>query len=346
MIYLELLLIERDLSMRITESRLRRIIRSVLLQERNQPNLLKKSYPYDLLIANLNSEVMSEIYEDFQDDDLVDNFISASTGSADYSYSVANDVEENVAALRSSEFSLLELKKSEEVITHLEDYYEFNFSNCNVRDSKPIFCLAVNKLTGDFTSKLNSPDKFRKKVSNLLKNQIIRELEDWNWAAHDFHHGEVAIETDDDSFLDPSRVSSIGLTDYESPQTGYEYMDKHAESLPHYFQIGIGDKPKVKDYWLTLIGFYFNKIGFTRGVSGNDIWASINSYCLTRMSGPEDAYEMDFTIVNEPGKRNLVVGRGEIKELQKFFANAYKTVHKYSLLSNLKDNRIYIALML
>ena len=63
------------------------------------------------------------------------------------------------------------------------------------------------------------------------------------------------------------------------------------------------------------------------------------------MSGPEDAYKMDFTIVNEPGKRTLIAGRGEIKELQDFFANAYKTVAKRSLLNNLKDNTIYITLI-
>lgn len=332
--------------MRITESRLRRVIRSVILRERNQPNLLKKSYPYDLLLANLNSVVMSEIYEDFRDEDLKDNFISASTGSADYIYNIENDVEENIEALKFSEFSLLELKKNDEVITHLEDYYEFNFSNCNVKDSKPIFCLPVSKLTGDFLSKKNSQDKIRKKVSNLLKNQVIEELEDWNWAAHDFHHGEVAIETDGDTFLDTYRVSSDGLVNYESPRTGYEYMDKHAESLPDYYRGQGIDKPKIRDYWLTLIGFYFNKIGFTQNVSGFDIWPSIYSYCLTKMESPKDAYNIDFTIVNEPGKRKLIRGKEEIKELQKFFANAYLTVHKYSLLSNLKDNRIYIALII
>ena len=63
------------------------------------------------------------------------------------------------------------------------------------------------------------------------------------------------------------------------------------------------------------------------------------------MSCPEDAYDIDFTVVNEPGKRTLIVGKGEIKELQDFFANAYETVHKYSLLSNLEDGIIYIALM-
>ena len=66
--------------MLITENELRIIIREILL-ERNQPNLLKKQLPYDLLIANLNSRIISEIYRDFQNKTLIDSFIDASTGN-------------------------------------------------------------------------------------------------------------------------------------------------------------------------------------------------------------------------------------------------------------------------
>ena len=50
--------------MRLLEKYIREV---VIISERNQPNLLKKSYPYDLLIANINSETMGEIYKDFQE---------------------------------------------------------------------------------------------------------------------------------------------------------------------------------------------------------------------------------------------------------------------------------------
>ena len=47
--------------MRITENRLRRYIKEILILERNQPSLLKKELPYDLLIANLNPRIISKI---------------------------------------------------------------------------------------------------------------------------------------------------------------------------------------------------------------------------------------------------------------------------------------------
>ena len=84
--------------MLITENELRIIIREILL-ERNQPNLLKKQLPYDLLIANLNSRIISEIYRDFQNKTLIDSFIDASTGSADVSYDNLDSLEEKAASL-------------------------------------------------------------------------------------------------------------------------------------------------------------------------------------------------------------------------------------------------------
>ena len=320
---------------------LEKYIREILrITERNQPNLLKKSYPYDLLIANINEKTMGEIYEDFQDSTLIDSFIDVSTGSADVGYDIENSVEENVEAISDCRFTLIKLKKNVDVITHLKDYYEFNFSNCNLSDNKPIFCVPARALSiGDNSNMLSQSEYFRR-INKLVKDQAIKDLESWNWAAHDFHHGETAINKGGDEFIDTGRIQGSGLPRYDSPQTGYEYMDVDNEDW------GRGSKPKkVRDYWMTLIGFYFNKIGFTRGVSGLDIWASVYAYCLTKMSCPEDAYDMDFTVVNEPGKKTLVVGKGEIKELQKFFANAYVTVHKHSLLNNLKDGIIYIALM-
>lgn len=311
----------------------------IIISERNQPNLLKKSYPYDLLIANINEKTMGEIYEDFQDSTLIDSFIDVSTGSADVGYDINNSVEENVEAISDCRFTLIKLKKNVDVITHLKDYYSFNFSNCNLSDNKPIFCVPASALsTGDNSNILSQAENF-KRINKLVKDQAIKDLESWNWAAHDFHHGETAIATSGDTFIDTRKIGS-GLPAYDSPQTGYEYMDANTADL------GRGSKPKkIRDYWMTLIGFYFNKIGFTRGVHSLDIWASVYAYCLTKMSCPEDAYDMDFTVVNEPGKKTLVVGKGEIKELQRFFANAYVTVHKHSLLNNLKDGIIYIALM-
>ena len=323
---------------------LKNYIKEMLILERNQPNLLKKQLPHDLLIANLNPRIISEIYKDFQNKDLIDSFIDAFTGSTDVSYDDSDSIEEKVAALRESQFSLVKLKKNNKTIKHLKNRFGFNFDNCNLNDNKSIFCIPANILRGD-NQNITSLASDNNKISDLLKNQAIKDIEDWNWAAHDFHHGEIAIATDGDKFIDDSRISSTRLSNYSAPQTGYSYMDLHAPSRykwPH----GTTNKgEKIRDYWMTLIGFYFNKIGFTRGVANQDIWASVYAYCLTKMSSPEDAYEIDFTIVNEPGKRTLIVGKGEILQLQKFFANAYETVHKYSMLSNLEDNIIYIANM-
>jgi len=330
--------------MLITENELRIIIREILL-ERNQPNLLKKQLPYDLLIANLNSRIISEIYRDFQNKTLIDSFIDASTGSADVGYDDLDSLEEKAAALNESQFSLIKLKKNNKVIKHLKNIFGFNFANCNLNDNKPIFCIPANSLRGD-SSNITSPALANKKISDLLKNQAIKDLEDWNWAAHDFHHGEIALATDGDQFIDSSKISGDRLIDYDAPRTGYEYMDSHANFNIYGSYKGYGPKPTIRDYWMKLIGFYFNKTGFTRGVANVDIWASVYSYCLTKMSRPEDAYKIDFTIVNEPGKRTLIAGKGEIKELQDFFANAYETVQKYSMLNNLEDGIIYIALMI
>ena len=334
---------------------LRRLIREVLKEhmkeeivlERNQPNLLKKSLPYDLLIANISKKTMAKIYSDFSDKSLANNFINANIGSPDLEYDPAASKEDNYNAFLESGFSLIELKKNSKVTNRLTHYYNFDFSNCNLNDDKPILCTPVDGFLGDnsnYNASLNNLSVNQKK-EDMIKNQVIKDLEGWNWAAHDFHHGETAMYSSGGDFIDTSRISGRGLPDYEAPQTGYEYMDSHA---PYRYRWPHGESnqgEKISNYWLALIGFYFNKTGFTKGVRNNDIWASVYSYCLTKMSGPEDAYKMDFTIVNEPGKRTLIAGRGEIKELQDFFANAYKTVAKRSLLNNLKDNTIYIALI-
>ena len=322
--------------MRLLEKYIREV---VIISERNQPNLLKKSYPYDLLIANINSETMGEIYKDFQDRTLKDSFVDVSTGNADVSYDIKNSVEANVEVISDCRFSLIKLKKNSKVITHLKDYYEFDFSNCNLSDNKPIFCVPAGALSIGDNSNMLSQAEYHRRVNKLVKDQAIEDLESWNWAAHDFHHGETAIATGGIDFIDTHKISGGHLSDYRAPLTGYEYMDGHTTDW------GRGSKPKIRDYWMALIGFYFNKIGFTRGVSDLDIWASVYAYCLTKMSCPEDAYKIDFKIVNEPGKKALIIGEGPQKELRDFFANAYITVHKYSLLNNLKDGIIYIALM-
>ena len=241
--------------MLITENELRNIIREILL-ERNQPNLLKKALPYDLLIADINSDKMSHIYEDFQNSNLIDSFIDASTGSADVAYDIDGSVENNAEALSESQFSLIKLKKNNKVIKHLRDNYSFNFRNCNLSDSKPIFCIPVKALGGD-NSIIRNPLEASKAVSEILKNQAIEDLEGWNWAAHDFHHGETAIDTDGDTFLDDSKISDYRLRDYNAPQTGYEYMDRHANFNVYGRYRGYGPKPTIKDYWMKLIGFYF-----------------------------------------------------------------------------------------
>lgn len=318
---------------------LKKYIKEVLMiNERNQPGLLKKSFDYDLLIADLTPKKMAAIYKNFQDDSLIDNFITAKTGSPDVRYDSSNSVEANIDALEESRFSLIKLKKNETVIKYLRDYFKFNFSNCNLSDNAPILCMPADSLGGENGAIIYTMKRDKKK-EDLLKNQAIKELEDWNWAAHDFHHGETMIRTDGGENRDESRImGKKGPYYFSSQKTGYEYMDRHASNSP-------GKSGIIDDYWLTLIGFYFNKIGFTRGVGYLDIWVSVYSYCLTKMSGPEDAYNMDFTIVNEPGKKNLILGKGEIKALQDFFASSYETVQKYSGLNKYKDGIIYIAHM-
>lgn len=308
-----------------------------LISERNQPHLVKKPYPYDLLIADLSPKVAAKIYKDFQDERLSSNLIFFDAvvmgeGFNDNDFSP----EENYQLFLDANFSIIQLKKNKLVIDYLKNNFNFNFNNCNLNDSKPILCVPARSLMGDTSNAHKiSQDSLRK----MIKDQTIENLEQWNWAAHDFHHGETALNTLGDTFIDKSKISNIDLPAYESPLTGYEYMDKHS-SYSHYDQ-----KSKIKDYWLTLIGLYFNKIGFTRGVEKNDIWASIYAYCLNKMSSAEDAYNIDFKVVNEAGKKTLIVGKGEIKVLQDFFYNAYKTVHTWSYLDSLSDNSIYIALM-
>ena len=69
-----------------------------------------------------------------------------------------------------------------------------------------------------------------------------------------------------------------------------------------------------------------------------------------------DAYKIDFSIVNEKGKRSLITGEGEYKNLKEFFKAAYRNVHNFSTLSRfssedpknlihkLQDGYIYICL--
>ena len=330
---------------------LEKYIREVLIiSERNQPKLLKKSIDGDLLIANITSESLSNIYLEFQSPDLVDSFVKC---DADRSNSLNNakSIEEKVNTIKRSRFSIIELLKNDKVIAHLKDNHNFNFSNCNVEDNKPIFCIPANALMGDNTASINRGN-LNKKQSKLIKNQSIEDPEDWNWAAHDLHHGEISINTDGKKFLDTAKISTTGLEKTSSDKTRYEYMDRYfsginrlkSSSAPLGRRILRKKKEEIKDFWLIVIGFYFNKIGFTKGVSRLDIWASIYSYCLTKMSSSEDAYNIDFRVINEKDKMVLVDEKGN-KQLQDFFANAYLTVRKNSLLNNLKDNRIYIANM-
>ena len=184
---------------------------------------------------------------------------------------------------------------------------------------------------------------------NLRENLKFIELDDWNWAAHDYHHGEVRIDTKGKEFIDISKIGGKDtkriITGYKGPKnTGYEYMDKKQSLV-------VSD-----EYWLKVIGLYFDKIGFTKGASGIDVWPSIYSYCLTKMSSENDAYKIDFSIVNEKGKRSLITSSGEYKNLKEFFKAAYKNVHNFSTLSRfssedpknlihkLQDGYIYICL--
>ena len=318
---------------------LKSYIREVLMMnERNQLGLLKKPFSYDLLIADLSSTVMAEIYEDFQSDDLKDSFVSMSSSSAETSFNFGdvNKFEEIIDANQ----SLIVLKKNEVVIEHLNSDYSFDFSNCDLSDSAPLLCVPAISLLGDVASGSSVEAESIIKIE-MLKNQKIKDPEGWNWAAHDLHHGETSMATQVDTNINTGRISKKALPSYRAPKTDHAYMDAHASKTMGRYSVSEG----IPDYWLVVIGYYFNKIGFTKGVANRDIWPSIYSYCLTKMSGSEDAYKMDFTIVNEPGKKNLILGKGEIKVLQDFFAGAYKTVHENSFLNKLEDGRIYIAYM-
>tara|TARA_Y100000592_G_C5464044_1_gene315644 strand:+ start:46 stop:1035 length:990 start_codon:yes stop_codon:yes gene_type:complete len=327
----------------LLEKYIKEVVKSVIY-ERNQPNLLKKLLNSDLLIVDLNSKTMSEIYSAFHSKYLKDSFISVSSssdGGSSESYDKNLSVEENKEIISENRFTLIKLKKNEKTVDYLENNFNFDFSNCS-DDNKPIFCIPVSALSGDNSSSVNKKSWLLKK-DMILRNQAIEELEDWNWATHDLHHGETGIATKGDIFIDPGSIENkVGLTYYNAPLSGYDYLDNQSREITNK-----SDKKEnvISNYWLKIIGLYFNKIGFTKGVSRLDIWASIYSYCLNRMSSAEDAYAMDFKVVNEPGKRTLIIGKGEIKELQDFFASAYETVQKKSLLSNLEDGIIYIAHM-
>ena len=315
------------------------------------PKLLTKPFDYDLLIANLNKYKIANIYYAFQEDTLKDSFVDISMSSSYYTRPTINKEDDKKSIYKKitthGNVVKLVLKKNKETIEFLKEKpYEFNFSNCNLSDNKPILC--INKQLGDSFKSEKNEEEQNKKIMIQLKDQKFIELDDWNWAAHDYHHAEAGIDTGGKDFIDISKIGgkeSKRITGYKGPKnTGYEYIDKEQNLVVS------------EDYWLKVIGLYFNKTGFTKGVSGKDIWASIYAYCLTKMSSEDDASKIDFSIVNEKGKRPLIIGEGSRKNLVKFFKAAYKNVHNFSTLSRfssedpknlihkLQDGYIYIYL--
>lgn len=331
----------------------------IKLNERNMSKLLKKPFDYDLLIASLSQNKLASLYKTFQEESLKDCFVSVTLNSGGYQkVSITNsDKKDDIyKKIRDhGKVTTLVLKKNKKTINKLkENPYNFNFKNCNLKDNKPILCITTQlgdsfQLAQYSFGSDEDKKKEKERVLNQLEHQKFTELDDWNWAAHDFHHGEVRIDTKGEEFIDVSRIAGKDSerlkSKYKPSLSGYDFMDKRQTTV-------ITD-----EYWLKVIGLYFDKIEFTKGVDGIDIWPSIYSFCLTKMSSENDAEKMDIgSVVNEKGKRPLVVGEGERTNLRKFFKAAYKNVHNFSTLSRfssedpknlihkLQDGYIYICL--
>lgn len=301
--------------MRITESRLRKVIRNILLRERNFKKHFKKPFDYDLVIFDhLKEEKKAHpvnifLYFKKKENNLWDNVFDIKSNDSINKDSSTEDIKNS---LSNSRLSILELKKSKEVIKVLKDKFDFNFSNCDLSDDNPILCIPA--VLGDDVN-------IRKDYSDQVKQvftQSFEDSEDMNWFIHDEHHHDA-----------------------ETSSSGNETI--------MFDNISSDVKPYTDDFriYTEAMLSFFKKIGYTKGIRKSnhwDVWPSIYSYCLTSMKSKEDANKIDFTKIENTLNYNHSKStyenytKEESEEIQKFLSNCYETVHKNSKLSRHKEN--------
>ena len=232
-------------------------IKEVLLFERNFSDFFKKPFDYDLVIADFDKTSLKQIFKGlFNIDELRSEIEKVVISDKEYRGKDLEDVAySNI--MTSKRWPLLVLKKNNKVIQLLEHLHNFNFSNCNLKDNKPILCVPPQ--AGDLPEKLfGNPFGFDKEEQ--IKNQVLSLKNQMNWMIHDIHHSE--------SDKDGVRRHNI---------------EKIA-----------GKSRVLLNNYITSVYRFFKRIGFTPELGEDDVWSSIYSYCLTEMSSKEDADSIDF----------------------------------------------------
>jgi len=328
------------------ELKLRRLIREFILFEKNQQEHFKKPLDCEIVIAQIDQEKMCEIYDYFNDNSIEDKDIlniSASDEGADRfeEISIDSDSEEVKDAFKNSRYSSIELKKSDSVIEALTSVFKFNFKNCDLSENCAIVCVKpqpgnFDKFTG---ISFDSSDNYKSQI----KNQKFEDLDEMNWFLHDLHHHQSGIESSGyDNLSSKAIAGEEGVkkikNKYNVDKSGKEGIASHIKDKSALYRYD------SSGYWIEVIGLFFRKIKYTSGVGSRDIWASIYSFCLNKMSKPEDAFRINFRIVNDPkdSSKRTLVSPTENKNLQQFFKICKETVDKNSKISRVKKERIYI----
>ena len=238
-------------------------------------------------------------------------------------------------------FPIVELKKNDRVIEALTSVFNFNFKNCNLSENCAIVC--VKPQPGNFDKFTGISFDFSDTYKSQIKNQKFEDSDEMNWFLHDLHHHQSGIESSGYDNLSAKAISGDeGIKKiknrYSLDQSGKAGIASHIKDKSALYRYD------TSGYWIEVIGLFFKKIKYTSGVGARDIWASIYSFCLNKMSKPEDAFRIDFRIVNDlkdSSKRTLVSPTENIK-LQQFLKICKETVDKNSKISNVKKGRIYI----
>ena len=312
----------------LLEKYIREALSSVVISERNYPQFFKKPFDYELLVFDYGAKEISEIYRtlkksehgesvsvevSFIDDDGFDEEEEESVSGEEIIDKRADMLSHVSRQIK------LTVPKSDSIINFLEDRFNFEFSDTSVRDNKPLVIVNSSEI-GSFIR------------GNKGKN-YVEDLYGMSWILHDFGHLEDFMYGSGEG---APGVNSKNLnTNYIKTKT---YINKYL------------NEAEKTSYWKGIISAWFNKIGYTPDVSGRDIEPSIYAYCLSEMSSSEDAYNMNFRILNND-ENVVVVSPAENRWLQKFFANTYNRVHAESTFSRfdskggshkIKDGFIYI----
>ena len=316
----------------LLEKYIREALSSVVISERNYPQFFKKPFDYELLVFDYGAKEISEIYRALKKSEHGDS-VSVEVSSLDddgfepeeENYSLDSRSAEEIIDKRADVISQvyrqlkLTVPKTDSVIAFLENRFNFEFSDTSVRDNKPVVIVNSSEI-GSFIR------------GNKGKNHV-KDLYGMSWILHDFGHLE-----------DFTHGSGEGAPGVNSKNLKTNYMKTKT-----YINKYLNEAEKTS-YWKGIISAWFNKIGYTPDVSSRDIEPSIYAYCLSGMSSAEDAYNMNFRILNDD-ENVVVVSPAENRWLQKFFANTYKTVHADAIFSRfdseggshkIKDGFIYI----